>query len=794
LHCGALLCIGLLFIDALRFMLCVSPKIARSVVQLGLSLVLLLDWGIGLAAEEKLKPQADPAAQLDYKKDILPLFKKYCFDCHAGKDPEGKLEIDQLSLVPDRKTRLSWVKVRDNLESTLMPPDDAEQPTEAERKRLVAWLSAKPLHLDCSTPAWPGRVTVRRLNRVEYNNTIRDLCGVDIQPAKDFPSDDIGYGFDNNGDVLSLPPLLLEKYLAAGEQVARKAILVFDKSSAPVKQKGGLPQNNSGQMELEHNFPQAGKYLLRTRVSADQAGPALPKIAFRFDDKEITQFEVKGQGRGNTSDFEVEVEAKAGRHKFAVAFLNDYYQPNDPDPKLKGDRNVYHHTLEIMGPLGVKPHPLPESHTRIIFEEPSAQLSDRDCARKLLKRFASRAYRRPATDSEMDRLTALYQLARDQGEPFERGMQVAVQAVLASPHFLFRIEQEPGKGDANGIRQLNEYELATRLSYFLWSTMPDAELLALAHQGKLREQLKPQVERMLRHEKSRALVENFAGQWLQLRSLERVSPNKRTFPSWSDELGRDMRRETELFFEHIVQEDRNVLEFITADYSFLNERLANHYGISDVKGTEFRKVKLPREQRGGLLGQASILTVTSNPGRTSPVKRGKWVLENILAAPPPPAPPNVPALDEAKQAAEHASLRVRFEMHRANPMCNACHKVLDPLGFALENYDAVGAWRTKDGRFPIDPAGVLPTGEKISGVSALREVLSTRDADFRRCLAEKLFTYALGRGPEIEDECTIRAIAAQAAQEKNRFSAFIMGIVKSEAFQKRAATRYPGGN
>ena len=740
-------------------------------------------------AQESLKPQADPGSQLDFKKEVLPLFKKFCFDCHAGKDPEGKLQLDRLDHAGGRKLHAAWQRVRDNLDSTLMPPDDAKQPSEEERKKLVAWLDAVPLHLDCSGAVHPGRVTVRRLNRVEYNNTIRDLCGVDLQPANDFPSDDIGYGFDNIGDVLSLQPLLLEKYLEAGDKVARKAIVYYDAEHAPVKKRTGRTLGGSGDITLEYEFPQTGEYLLKANASADQAGPENAKMTFRLDGQALQEFEIKGQGREHAKVYEIKQTVEKGKHAFAVAFLNDYYNDKDPDPKLRGDRNLHVDLLEIIGPFGVKIENLPESHKRIIFEEPSDKLSPEECAKKIIKRFASKAYRRPASDTEVNRLFSIYKLTRDNGDPFERGIQVVVQAVLASPHFLFRIEQEPEPSDPQRIRTLNEYELASRLSYFIWSTMPDSELFALAHQGKLREQLKPQLERMLKDAKSEALVDNFAGQWLQLRSLERVSPNKRVFPEWTDELRHDMRQETELFFSHIMREDRNVLEFLTADYSFLNERLAKHYGVPDVKGNEFRKVSLPGEQRGGLLGQASILTVTSNPARTSPVKRGKWILENLLAAPPPPAPPNVPTLDEGRAAAQNASLRTRLEMHRSNPSCNACHKVLDPLGFGLENYNAIGGWRTKDGKFDIDPAGVMPTGEKITGAKDLREILSKRETDFRRCLAEKLLTYALGRGLDLDDECTVRAIANDAAQHENKFSAFLHGIVTSSQFQKRAASR-----
>jgi Protein of unknown function (DUF1592)/Protein of unknown function (DUF1588)/Protein of unknown function (DUF1587)/Protein of unknown function (DUF1595)/Protein of unknown function (DUF1585)/Ca-dependent carbohydrate-binding module xylan-binding len=742
-------------------------------------------------AQNANRPIANATAQLNYKNDIQPLLKKYCYDCHSGTDPEGKLVFDKLDPAGGRKVRPQWQKIHDYIEGTLMPPDDATQPTSAERTQLAAWLKTNPLHLDCSGATFPGRVTSRRLNRVEYNNTVRDLCEIDFQPANDFPSDDIGHGFDNNADVLSLPPLLMEKYLTAAKQISEKAILAFTPENAPVTRRNEATLSSTGKEVLTHTIAQTGELQINVVVAADQAGPDKARIRILWNDEQLSEVDIPGKNNKESSTFKFTKKAKAGKHTLTVEFLNDYYNENDKDPKQRGDRNVLIRTMEVLGPIGGKPDKLPKSHTAIIFKEPSENLSHGDCAEQIMKRFASRAYRRPVTSDELKRLTKIYELARSSGDSFEQGIQLCMQAVLASPYFLFRIEQDPTSSDAQGIRTLNEYELASRLSYFLWSTMPDAELLALAHAGKLRAELPNQVKRMLTHERATALVNNFAGQWLQLRSLERSSPSTRAFPQWNTELRTAMQQETELFFQHIVKEDKNVTEFLTANYTFLNEPLAKHYGISGVSGKEFRQVKLDTPQRGGLLGHASILTVTSNPARTSPVKRGKWILENLLAAPPPPAPPNVPALDEAKQVASAASLRKRLEMHRANPSCNACHKLLDPLGFALENYDAIGAWRTRDGKFEIDPTGELPSGEKLKGVQELRDVLVKREDAFRRCLTEKLFLYALGRGLELDDQCTIERIATTSKQQGGKFSTIVLGIIQSDQFQKRATTRTP---
>jgi hypothetical protein len=734
-------------------------------------------------------PIPDPGSQLDFAKDIGPLFAKYCLECHTGKESDGKLAIDSLDPKGGVKLRKSWQKVRDNLASAIMPPADSTQPSPEERKRMLAWLDTQPLRLDCSGPVHPGRVTIRRLNRYEYNNTIRDLCGVDFKPADDFPNDDVGYGFDNIGDVLSLPPILLEKYLAAAETISQRAILTFDEHSAQTKREKGRMLASQGEIALESDFPHAGQYSFRARAAADQAGPEKAKMQFKLDDKELKVFETTNRRSGDFRNYDFKLELPAGRHKFAAAFINDYYQPNAEDRKLRGDRNLNIDHIEVAGPIGVKPDQLPASHTMIVFVEPSKDKSPEDCAREIFKRFASRAYRRPATTQEVDRLMQLFALAKGDGEKFERCIQLGVEAMLVSPNFLFRVEQEPGANDPGGIRILNEYELATRLSYFLWSSQPDGDLFHLAFTGKLRENLDAQVQRMLKDPKSDALVQNFAGQWLQLRSLDVITPDPKRFPQWDKELREAMRKETESFFAYIVREDRSVMEFIDSDYTFVNERLAKHYGLTGVAGAEFQKVSIPADQRGGLLGQASILTVTSNPNRTSPVKRGKWVLENLLAAPPPPAPPNVPALEETRRRDENGSLRQRLEQHRANPACASCHKLMDPLGFGLENYDAIGAWRTEDGKSAIDSTGILPSGDEFKGVRDLRTVLKKRDNEFRLCLAEKLMTYALGRGLELDDQCTLRAIADDLSRHENKFSALVLAIVHSDQFQKRASVR-----
>ncbi|HXG11208.1 MAG TPA: DUF1592 domain-containing protein [Gemmataceae bacterium] len=613
------------------------------------------------SAKKGDSPTPRTAEQITFK-DIAPLLTKYCTKCHGGEKPRADLSLEKYQdddqVMQDRKV---WEKVLKHVRAREMPPQGRPQPTPAEIDLLTGYVATQLARVDCTKERDPGRVTLRRLNRAEYNNTIRDLIGIDFQPAEDFPADDVGYGFDNIGDVLTLPPLLLEKYLAAAETIIEKA------------------------------------------------------------------------------------------------FANR------------------------------------ETRLRILICRPGPDLSEEDCARKILEHFATRAYRRPATPEEVARLMRLFDLARRDGDGFPTGLRLPLQAVLVSPHFLFRVEMDPRPAnprapiDPNTVRVLNDYEVATRLSYFLWSSMPDDELFNHAQNGTLRKDgnLEAQVRRMLKDPKAKALVENFAGQWLQIRNLKTVQPDPGTFPTFDEALRAAMQKETELFFEAVMKEDRSVLDFLDADFTFVNERLAKHYGIAGVKGDEFRWVALTGGPRGGVLTQASILTITSNPTRTSPVKRGKWILENILGTPPPPPPPDVPELEDDKELT--GSLRQRMEQHRVNPICASCHQRMDPLGFGLENFDGIGAWREKDGKFPIDPSGVLPGGEKFDGPAGLKAVLKAKKEDFCRCLAEKMLTYALGRGLEYYDKCAVDDIVAALVKNDYRFSSLVLAVVQSDPFQKRKA-------
>ncbi|QEL14972.1 DUF1592 domain-containing protein [Limnoglobus roseus] len=604
-------------------------------------------------------PPAIPAASgPSFMGDVRPFLAKHCFSCHGNGKARGDVTLDAVKDEEAlRKDRKLWDGVLRTIRDGEMPPKDRPRPTAGETDAFAAALDGVLARIDCSGARNPGRVTIRRLNRVEYTNTVRDLLHLkDFQAADDFPADDSGYGFDNNGDVLTVSPLLLEKYLTAAEKAVDAA----------------------------------------------------------------------------TRD-------KAARGKLLA-----------PADKIK---ETFYNKQER--------------------------------AKIILEAFAPRAYRRPVAADEIDRLMKFVRLSLVQdGESGDRAAFLAMRAVLVSPRFLFRVELD--RAPRAGGTQLNDFELASRLSYFLWASMPDDDLFQLAREKKLRENdvLESQVRRMLKDAKARALTDNFAGQWLELRAVKQVRPDPKRFPDFTEPLQKAMVEETERFFAHVVSEDRSVIDFIDADYTFVNDVLAKHYGLSGVTGSEFRRVKLPADQRGGLLTHASILTLTSTPTRTSPVKRGKWILENILNTPPPPPPPDVPELErDGKELT--GPVREVLAKHRADANCATCHNRIDPLGLALENYDAVGAWRTKDGKADIDAGGELPNGKKFRGASGLRDVLKAKEAEFRRCLAEKLLTYALGRGLESYDRCAVDEIAAAVARDGNRFSALAAAVVKSEPFRYR---------
>ncbi len=768
-----------------------------------LPLALLMVVGATAAAPPP-PPKTAGRAETGFAKDVAPLVKTYCAGCHAGAKPAADIALDKYPTVAAvLKNRNVWEKVSQNLSSGHMPPAGSPQPKQGERDRIMGWIDSTLSQADCNLQD-PGRVTMRRLNREEYNNTIRDLTGLTLRPADDFPSDDVGYGFDNIGDVLSISPLLMEKYLRAAEKVAQAAIVTPEAARAPVRwagaqlaDAGGSPfpetdgrfLSSEAEVGVTHDFVRPGAYVLRAEAWGQQAGPDPCRMAFRLDGQQVGIVEVKAT-QEKPQIYEVRVNVPdAGKRRFAVAFVNDYYKADAPDPKDR-DRNLAVNALEIQAPAGsMSSAALPAAHKRIIFQTPKTAGERIPAARAIVRRFAARAWRRPVTDAEVERLVRYVGLAQREGDSWERGIQLAVTAALVSPNFLFRVETDKKASDAKAKHTVGDYEMASRLSYFLWSSMPDDELLALAAAHKLQNPavLAAQVKRMLRDKKARALADNFAGQWLQLRKLKTANPDPARFADWNDGLRDAMGQETTLFFQNVVREDRPVLDFLDGRYTFLNETLARHYGIEGVTGSQFRRVALSdASHRGGVLTQASVLTVTSNPSRTSPVKRGKWVLDNILGTPPPPPPPGVSQLpDDKKGRTLTGTLRERMEQHRANPVCASCHQRMDPIGFGLENFDAVGGWRTQDGGAAVDATGTLPGNVKFSGPAGLRKILMGKKDLFTRSLSERLLTYALGRGVENYDKCNVDAIAKTTAVSGYKFSALVTAIVQSDPFRLR---------
>lgn len=766
-----------------------------------LFLTLVAAWrGQPARADDPAAANAEAAREAAFAEKIRPFLATHCFRCHGGDAPKGELSLEKYAraadLLADRQT---WEKVQENLRLRTMPPEGESRPPEPEIDQVAGWVRAELANLDCANPRDPGRVTLRRLNRAEYNNTVRDLTGIPFRPADDFPADEVGYGFDNNGDVLSLPPLLVEKYINAAEQIALAAIVLpenartfrkrlqaekLDRDNGNVHGEFAVLYSNGG-MRGELMVPETGRHLVHVRAYGDQAGPEPVRMALSIDGKQAGEFGVPDK-RNEPGTFTAEVVLEAGGRRLEVRFLNDYYKPDDPNPDQR-DRNLGVDYVEVEGPLDVARDKLPEPHRRLIFQDRQPDEPFAAAARPLLRRFADRAYRRPVTADELDRLLALVDLAEKDGASFERAMQYAVQAVLVSPHFLFKVEIDERPDDVTAFHPVNDYELATRLSYFLWASLPDDELFQLAADGKLNalETLAAQARRMLVDPKSRALVENFGGQWLTLRNLDIRTPDKKLFPAFDEELRSAMKEETLRFFEGVMREDRSVLEFIDSDYTYVNERLARHYGIEGVAGAEFRKTPLGDGRRGGVIAQASILTITSNPTRTSPVKRGKWVLEQLLGTPPPPPPPAVEELSEDPAVVSGATLRERMEQHRAKSTCASCHARMDPLGFGLENFDGIGAWRDREGEFAIDASGELPDGAAFNGPGELKRVLLAKQADFTRCLSEKMLTYALGRGLETSDRCVVDEIAGKVAGDGHRMSRLIQEVVQSEPFRKR---------
>ncbi len=744
------------------------------------------------------------------------LAKQYCVACHNDSARSGGIALDTILTDDVSQHSDTWEKVERRLRTRQMPPAGMPRPDEATYDKTVGFL-ADALDRAAAEHPNPGRTdTFRRLNRTEYGNAVRDLLALDIDAADLLPKDESSQGFDNI-TVGDLSPTLLDRYVSAAEKISRLAVGMPGRSPGgetirippdltQEKHINGLPIGTRGGAVVPYTFPVDGQYKVQIRLARDRNEQieglrGKHQIDLLLDRDRLAEFEIEPPatvGEHATLDQKLNLTfaAKAGPHEIGVAFVKQPWSLLETTRQpYEAHFNFYRHpriqpavySVSILGPLEVDGVGDTPSRERIFVCRPGKALDEEDCAKTILENLAHHAYRRPVTARDIARPLEFYRQARnDKG--FEGGIEMALRSILVSPEFLFRVEQDPAGLPPKTAYKLSDLELATRLSFFLWSSIPDDELLRVAESGELHnpETLDKQVKRMLADERSSSLVTNFASQWLYLRNLASTTPDMRLFPDFDDNLRQAMRRETELFFGSILHEDRNVLDLLDADYTFLNERLAKHYGIPYVYGSRFRKVQLDGDtHRGGLLRQGSILTVTSLATRTSPVIRGKWILTNLIGTPPPPPPPVVPALEEATKGVKNLTVRERLAAHRKNPACSGCHNMMDPVGFSLENFDAIGRWRTTDDGQPIDSSGGLPDGSEFDGVDGLQQALLARPEIFVGALAEKLLTYALGRGVETYDAPAIRRVIREAREDDYKFSSLVVGLAESVPFQMR---------
>jgi hypothetical protein len=751
-------------------------------------------------ADETLQPIAEYSAMAG------PLVEQYCLDCHSGDAPDAGLALHSIESGDGfQRDRAKWKKVLQRLRAGDMPPKDYDSPSDDERTALAHWIETRLEQFDCSVPQDPGWVTLRRLNRDQYRNTIRDLLYVDFQPSKTFPPDDLAYGFDNNADALSLTSGLIDKYLAASRTISRQAMMVPESITdkvfdVPKKTwQGGQYDRedrrdltSNGAIEFLYEFDKPGRYWLRVSVAATQGGSEPVRMGVLDDSHLVQTVDVRADG-DESEQFAFALDVEKGQQRLGVAFLNDWYEEGT------GDRNLSVERLEVIGPADELLSAAPRAHQRWFANAPSAEdwrdeKKWKPTVRKPLNKFVSSAYRRPVPAKQLDRLMELVDSRRVAGDTYERAMEIAIEATLVSPRFLFigNVDEpmQAKAGEQLGY-DVDEYELASRLSYFLWSSMPDATLLRLASTKQLRNQLPQQLDRMLRDRRAEQFSKHFTGQWLGTRLLVDLVPDESQFDSFDRPLRTAMAREAEMVMADVVRSNLPITTLLDADFTYLNGRLAEHYGIEGVKGNHFRRVELAElgplaAMRGGVLTMAGVLAATSNPDRTSPVKRGKWVLGELLAAEPPAPPPGIDSLEEIqKHSAEKLSVREQMARHRADPSCAVCHEQMDAFGLALENYDLVGRWRTEDGVGKVDASSTLPSGEHVEGVEGLKTVLLARSAAFRKCLAEKLLTYALGRGLEYYDECAVREIVRRTRDDGDKMRTLLLAVIESPPFQQR---------
>ncbi len=774
-------------------------------------------------------PVAAPAQQSPAESAASPnaaLLNKYCVTCHSDARRTGGLSLEHADLADVPKGAETWEKLIRKVRVGMMPPPGMPRPARAQLDDLAGYFEAS-LDRSAAEKPRPGRTSMHRLNRAEYANAIRDLLALDVDAAALLPPDDESSGFDNIADVLTISPSLMERYLSASWNISRQAVgntsiapgTVVHRVRPDLSQDQhveGLPPGTRGGMLVRHTFPVDGEYTIKLRLWRNtfdlMRGMEDPhSIEIAMDGQRLTLVTAGGREEflkmaDNPGTFGTELDkrltvtvpVKAGVHTlWATTVLRSHAVRDDiVKPFLRttvdgldilGDPSVDRLTIE--GPRVATGPGDSASRRKIFICHPSAAATEEACATKILSSLARVAYRRPVDKQTVDTLIDFYRKGRSSGGAFERGIESSLQFILASPEFLIRFEKDPPNVAHNAAYRLDDVALASRLAFFLWSSVPDDQLLTLASQGKLSEPvvLEQQVKRMLADARSQALVTNFAEQWLHLRNLKSSAPDLEAFPDFDDNLRQAMKEETSLFFDSIVREDRSVVDLLNADYTFINERLARHYGIPNVYGSQFRRVKVTSEARRGLLGQASLLTVTSYPNRTSPVERGKWVLTNLLGVPPQPPPPNIPTLPDATVDGKVLSLRERMEKHRANPTCAGCHKAMDPIGFALESYDGIGRWRKTEDGAPIDTSGTLFNGANVDGVVGLRQSLVAQPEIFVGVMTEKMLIYALGRGLGYYDMPAVRKIVRDAKSRDFRFSSIVLGVARSTPFQMKEA-------
>lgn len=752
------------------------------------------------------------------------LVNQYCAGCHNDKLKSGGFSFSTLDLAHPEQNAVQAEKVIRKLRAGLMPPPGMPRPDAAAMKAFAATLETSIDQAAAAHPN-PGHPALHRLNRTEYANSVRDLLGVDADVTSLLPTDDMSHGFDNMADVLSISPALMEGYIRAAGRISREAVgdpgalaltstYSIPRVASQTRHVDGTPFGTRGGLSVVHEFPADGEYIFKVGFYYSPTGPlfglnqgAGQQIEIAVNGERVALLDINPNMKlANDGIKTPPIKVRAGPQRISASFPQKFDGPLEDEYRMveqslvdvsagtvPGMTTLPHlHGLSITGPTvaaGVSDTP---SRRKIFTCRPTCD-EEVSCAKRIIASLARQAYRRPVTDNDIESLLGFYQRGRNDGN-FDSGIRTAIQAILASPEFVFRFERTP-PGVAPGRNyRIGDLDLASRLSFFLWSSPPDEQLVTLASQGKLKDPavFEKQVRRMLADPRASALTTNFAGQWLRLQNLKNVSPDLFEYPDFDRTLADAMRRETELLFESIVREDRNAVDLLTADYTFVNERLAKHYGIPNIMGSRFRRVTLTDPNRFGLLGQASILTLTSTAIRTSPVQRGKYVMEVLLGTPPPPPPPNVPLLPENAElrtghVAKPLSVRQRLEEHRKNPNCAGCHKMMDPIGFSLENFDVLGVWRINDSGFRIDPSGKMFDGAKLDGPASLRQAILAHSDLFLQTFTENLLAYGIGRVLEPSDMPVVRSVAREAARNNNRFSTLVLAIVKSTPFEMRRA-------